>query len=166
MYSFQWLNNTPFGICTSASYPFTCWWTSRLLPCPGYYEHLHPFFTVKLCSDLEQERHAKISSQTWQVLQQLKVHLEFIPQLQSTQQLNWTDIHICGFLWWLRGKESTCQCRRCRFDPWVGKIPWIRKWQPTPVFLPGKCHRWSRLVNYSPWGHNRIGYNSKTKQQR
>ena len=37
------------------------------------------------------------------------------------------------------GKESTCQCRRCKrcgFDPWVGKIPWMRAWQPTPVFLP------------------------------
>jgi len=33
------------------------------------------------------------------------------------------------------------RCRRCRFDPQVGKIPWERKWQPTPVFLPGKSHR-------------------------
>ena len=35
-------------------------------------------------------------------------------------------------------KQSACQDRRCRFDPWVGKIPWKRKWQPTLVFLPGK----------------------------
>ena len=44
---------------------------------------------------------------------------------------------------WSSGKESTCQCRRPkrnRFNPWVGKIPWRRKWQPTPVFLPGKSH--------------------------
>ena len=41
---------------------------------------------------------------------------------------------------WHNGKESACQCRRCGFDPWVGKIPWRRKWQPTPVFLPGKPH--------------------------
>ena len=34
--------------------------------------------------------------------------------------------------------ESTCQCRRLGLDPWVGKIPWRRKWQPTTVFLPGK----------------------------
>ena len=39
---------------------------------------------------------------------------------------------------WLSGEESTCECRRLRFDPWVGKIPWVRTWQPTPVFLPGK----------------------------
>ena len=38
------------------------------------------------------------------------------------------------------GKESACQCRRCRFNPWVGKIPWRKKWQPTPGFLPGKSH--------------------------
>ena len=44
--------------------------------------------------------------------------------------------------WWLSGREYACQCRRyrrCRFNPWVRKIPWSRKWQPTPVFLPGIC---------------------------
>ena len=41
---------------------------------------------------------------------------------------------------WLSGKESTCQCRRHGFNPSVGKIPWMRKRQPTPVFLPGKLH--------------------------
>ena len=38
---------------------------------------------------------------------------------------------------WLSGKDPTCQCGRHGFDPWVKKIPWSRKWQPTPVFLPG-----------------------------
>ena len=38
-----------------------------------------------------------------------------------------------GLPWWLSGKESTCQCRRHRFDPWVRKVPWRRKWQLTPV---------------------------------
>ena len=45
-----------------------------------------------------------------------------------------------GNLSWLSGKESACQCRRCRFDLWVGKMPWRRKWQPTPAFLSGKSH--------------------------
>ena len=49
-------------------------------------------------------------------------------------------------------KESACQCRRCRFNPWVGNIPWRRKWQPTPVSLPGKSRGQRRLVGYSPWG--------------
>ena len=43
------------------------------------------------------------------------------------------------------------QCGRPGFDPWVGKIPWRRKWQPTPVFLPGESHGWSSLVDPSPW---------------
>ena len=55
--------------------------------------------------------------------------------------------------WWLSGKEPACQCRRHRFNPWVRKMPWRRKWQPTPVFLPGKCHGERSLAGYSPWGH-------------
>ena len=42
--------------------------------------------------------------------------------------------------------------KRCGFDPWVGKIPRRRKWQPTPVFLPEKSHGKRILVGYSPWG--------------
>ena len=56
----------------------------------------------------------------------------------------------------LSGKESAYQCkrhRRCTFGPWVGKIPWRRKWQPTPVFLPGQSHGLRSLVSYIPWGH-------------
>ena len=41
--------------------------------------------------------------------------------------------------------------KRHGFDPWVRKIPWRRTWQPTPAFLPGKCHRQWSLVGYSPW---------------
>ena len=38
------------------------------------------------------------------------------------------------------------------FNPWIGKIPWRREWQPTPVFLPGKSHGQRSLVGYGPWG--------------
>ena len=60
-----------------------------------------------------------------------------------------------GFPGGASGKEPTCQWRRpkrCRFDPWVRKIPWSRKWQPTPVFLPGKFHGQRSLTGYNPWG--------------
>ena len=60
-----------------------------------------------------------------------------------------------GLLGWLSGKESTYQCRRhrrCRFNPWVGKISWRRTQQPTPVFLPKKSHGQRSLVGSSPWG--------------
>ena len=53
---------------------------------------------------------------------------------------------------WLSGKESTCQCRTLRFQPWVGKIPWRREWQPTPVFLPGESHGQRSLVRYCSQG--------------
>ena len=56
-----------------------------------------------------------------------------------------------GVPWWLSSKESACQCRRCRFSPWVRKIPWRKKWQPTLVFWLGKSHRQS-----SPWGHKEL----------
>ena len=56
---------------------------------------------------------------------------------------------------WLNGKESACQCRRQSrhdFNPWVRKIPWRRKWQPTRGFLPGKSHGQKGLAGHSPWG--------------
>ena len=53
----------------------------------------------------------------------------------------------------LTGKELTGQCRQCGFDLWARKIPWRRKWQPTPVFSPGKSHGQRSLVSYSLWGH-------------
>jgi len=69
-----------------------------------------------------------------------------------------------GILWWLRGKESGClQCRRLGFDPWVGRIPWRRKWQPIPVFLPGKFHGQRSLAGYRPWGQKRVGHKLVTK---
>ena len=66
---------------------------------------------------------------------------------------------------WFSDEESTCQCRRCRFDPKVGKILWRRKWQLTPVLLPGKFHGQRSLVGYSPWGCKRVRHSLETKQQ-
>ena len=63
---------------------------------------------------------------------------------------------IEGFLRWHSDKESVCQCRKCRrhrFDHWVGKIPWSRKWQLTPEFLPGKSYGQGNLAGSSPWDH-------------
>ena len=50
------------------------------------------------------------------------------------------------------GKASVYQCRGPGFDPWVGKIPWRRKWQPTPVLLPGKSHGRRSLVQATVHG--------------
>ena len=58
-------------------------------------------------------------------------------------------------VWPLVGKESSCHCRRSkthRFEPWVGKSLWSRKWQLTSLFLPGKSQGQRSLAGYSPWG--------------
>ena len=73
----------------------------------------------------------------------------------NSQNISNGSIILCSLWWsvglpkWFSGKECTCQCRRYRrhgFDTWVGKIPWRRKWQPTPVFLPEKSHGQRSLV--------------------
>jgi len=46
--------------------------------------------------------------------------------------------------------------------PWVRKIPWSRKWQPTPVFLPGKSHGQRSQVGYSPWSHKEVDMTEAT----
>ena len=58
--------------------------------------------------------------------------------------------------------EDFLQCRRPRFDPWVEKIVWRRKWQPTPVFLPEKSHGERSLAGYSPWV-TRVGHSLATE---
>ena len=61
--------------------------------------------------------------------------------------------------WWLRLQSICLQCLPCGrpgFNPWIGNISWRRKWQPTPVFLPGKSHGWWNLVGYSPWGRKEL----------
>ena len=66
------------------------------------------------------------------------------------------------------GKESAGQCRRHqrhRLDPWVGKIPSSRKWQPTSVFLPGKSHTQRSLASYSPWGCKALDMTEQLSRQ-
>ena len=68
---------------------------------------------------------------------------------------------INGLPWWLTGYSIFLECRRPGFDPWVGNIPWRRKWQPTPVPLLGESHGQRSLMGYSPWGH-RVGHDWAT----
>ena len=74
--------------------------------------------------------------------------------------LNWNGLCILvGLPRWHSGKESACQCRkcnRCSLDPWIRKIPWRRKWQSTPVFLPGKIPEGWWVIIYGvrhDWAH-------------
>ena len=72
-----------------------------------------------------------------------------------------------GFLLWLSGKRSICQWRRYGFDPWVGKIPWRRKWQLTRLFALGKFHGQESLAGYSSRVGKRVWHDLDlaTKQQ-
>ena len=59
------------------------------------------------------------------------------------------NMYLRGFPGGASSKEPACQFRRHkrpRFNLWVGKIPWRRKWQPTPVFSPGESHGWRSLA--------------------
>ena len=65
---------------------------------------------------------------------------------------NFIDVVISGLSRWFSGTESACQLRShrgCGFSFWVGKIPWRRKWQPTPAFLPGESHGQRSLGGHS-----------------
>ena len=80
------------------------------------------------------------------------------PSMGFSRQEYWSGVPLPSLNWGLfqglSGKESTCQCRRhtrCRFHPWVGKIPWRKKWQPIPVFLPGISHGQKSLMGYRLW---------------
>ena len=55
-----------------------------------------------------------------------------------------------GLPWGLRTVKNL-QWERSEFDPWVGRIPWRREWQPTPIFLPGEFHGQRSLAGYNPW---------------
>ena len=73
-------------------------------------------------------------------------------QMETLSYAHRNDCLKSGLPRWLSGKESTNQCRRLGFNPWAGKIPCRRKWQPTPVFSPGESHGQRSLAGYSPWG--------------
>ena len=67
--------------------------------------------------------------------------------------------------WWLSGRELACQCRSHRFAPCVRKIPWRRKWQPTPVSLPRKPHGQRSLIGCIVHGVTRVRHNLATEGQ-
>ena len=63
--------------------------------------------------------------------------------------------------WWLSNKKSACQCRRLRFNSWVGKIPWRRAGQPTPVFLPVESPWTEEPGRLQSMGHKELDRTSR-----
>ena len=56
----------------------------------------------------------------------------------------------------IRNPPANVETQRHGFDPWVRKIPWCRKWQPTPILLPGESHGQRSLVGYSAKSQTRL----------
>ena len=84
----------------------------------------------------------RISLETW---------LKAISYAFASPTISFPHLCFIGFPGSTSGKEPACQCRRHkrhRFNPWVGKIPWRRAWQPTPVFWPGESHGQRSQVGY------------------
>ena len=73
------------------------------------------------------------------------------PGRDKAAEISWGKVGPL-ILTFIEASSFNLQCGRPGFYPWVGKIPWIRKWQPTPVFLPRKSHGLRSLVGYSPLG--------------
>ena len=79
--------------------------------------------------------------------------------------LNWIkamkyDVHILGngLPWWLKWRRILLQRWRPGFDPWLGKIPWRKAWQTTPVFLPGESLWTEEPGGLQSTGSQRVGY--------
>ena len=81
--------------------------------------------------------------------------------LNCLYNLYWLKVKLGGFPGGVGGEEPTCQCRRCkrcRFNPWVGKIFWRRAWQPTPVFLPRESPWTEEPGRLQSMGSQRVGH--------
>ena len=73
-----------------------------------------------------------------------------------------TELYISPRNTLVAQRVKSLQCGRTRFDPWVGKIPWRRKWQPTALFLSRKSHGRRSLAGYSPWGCKELDTTEET----
>ena len=110
----------------------------RLLKWPAW----HCLYAKDNCSGCVNRKNSSKRNQTSKLFSLLSLFHSLINTNVSSSGILW------GFPGGSDGKESTCQCRRPRFDRWIAKIPWRREWQPTPVFLPGESHEQRRYIIY------------------
>ena len=100
----------------------------------------------------------------------LKYNLPFLSPPRAWQP---PCYFLTEFPCWLSNKKkkqtnkqkTACLCRRREFDPWVGKIPWRKVWQPISVFLPVESHGQRSLVGYSPWDHKALDMTEQLNNQ-
>ena len=107
----------------------------------------HPYLTTgKTIALIRQTFVSKVMSLLFNMLSRFVT--AFLPRSKSLL-ISWLQSLSGG----ASGKDPACHCRRHKkpwFDPWVKMIPWRRKWQPSPVFLPGEFHAQRSLAGYSP----------------
>ena len=119
---------------------------SRWKPTPPLYSLTHFNFMGLTLPQQPPAEHRSSPHDMLKFIRGRKGHLHHHPIVPTQHQVLWnykgkrttkSDLYshlTCARLpWWLSGEELACQHRRHRWDPWVGKIPWRRKWQPTPV---------------------------------
>ena len=82
----------------------------------------------------------------------ISLHMDINPTHKLCEVVIIISFFRSRFPWWLRQYRIYLQYGRPRFDPWVGKLPGRRAWQPMPVFLPGKSCGQRSPMGYSPWG--------------
>ena len=93
----------------------------------------------------------------FRLIHQIKIH-KILHIILYFLQKTWASLLI-------QQQRICLQCRRHRFDPWVGQISWRREWQLTPIFLPGKC-RTESPGGLQSMGSQTVGYNLETKQRK
>ena len=147
----KWWNKMPWSSC------FKCWVLSQLFHSP-----LSPLSRNYLFSSSSLSAIRVVSSAYLRLLIFLPGFLINQLEIHPVWHFTWCIVHMLP--WWPSGKEFPCQCRRLMFNPWSGRCPWRRKWQLTPVFLPGKFHGQKTQVGYSPWALKRVGHDLMTKQ--
>ena len=79
-----------------------------------------------------------------------KMFLKKVYEKKVTKSQTLISAHVWWLPWWLRQWRICLQCKRPGFNPWVGKMPWKRTWQPTPVLLPGEFP-WTEESDTTEW---------------
>ena len=109
------------------------------------------FLTLEHVDDISEERTGEE-----QVFEDMGIFFFVLERLNFTSGnhvKNWVVLNLMASPGDSDGKESACSEGDQGFSLWVGRIPWRREWQPTPVFLPGESRGQRSLEGYNEWGH-------------
>ena len=114
-----------------------------------------------LLNETHEIKHLFLVGETFKIIVEIrKISTKYINTQHNVLILY--IIHcIFGLPRWLSGEKSTCQWEDTEesINPWIRKITWRRKWQPTPVIMPGRSHGERSLEGYRPWSHKSVGHN-------